>query len=402
MIARLLARGLVLVGLTSGTAFAAPSAFLKLEGPRDPTDAMDRPHGVVPPIVEQGALQLGMSPMFVHHARRGLELLYRRDYDDFRAHFQEMDEVFPGTAVGPISEILAWQAIMLEDFSFEHTAEYEDASSKARAALGAAIEQPGAEGWEHFMMAGVAGLESIHAARGGRYVGALRLAFEAIDHAEKTRKAAPDFVDLQLADGLYIFWRSALAGKIPMLGGYADRKDDGIAMMRRVAANGVFLAAPARLSLAFAWLEINRFDNAVDELAVNHKHYPNNLINEQMYGVSLMYAGRLSEAMAAFDRVQQIDDSTRRVHYYRGLVHYRAKRNAEAEKAFVHYLSLDGLEDHQRAWASYRIGRTLERQRRWAEAMDRYRDAVKTDGHDGAKKRIDHLRGLRRQGKIDL
>lgn len=400
---RTLALTLMSLALLGAPAWAAPPGpYLGLEGPRDANDAMDRPRGVVLEVVEQGALQLGMSPLFVHHAREGLELLYLRKYDHFRAYFREMEQVFPDTAVASIAEVLAWQSIMLEDFSFEHQEAYEKASAEARAKLSRAIDKPGAEGWDHFMMAGVVGIESIHAARSGRYLAALRLAFEAIDHVEKTRSSAPDFVDLKLADGLYIFWRSALAGKIPMLGGYADRKDDGIAMMQAVAQDGIFLAPPARLSLAFAWLELNRFDKAVSELEANRTRYARNLINEQMYGVALMYAQRLSEAMAAFDRVEQIDGSTRRVHYYRGLALYRAKRDADAVQAFQRYLSFDGLESYQRAWAWYRLGRTYERQKRWSDAFDAHREAVRADGHDGAKRRVDHLRSQRRQGKIQF
>jgi len=373
-----------------------------LQGPRDPTDAMDRPEVLVDPIVEEGALALGMSPMFVHHARQGLELLYHRRYDDFRSYFSAMEKVFPGTAVGSIAEVLAWQAIMLEDFSFTHEAQWEQASSEARAKLESSLGQPGAEGWEHFMMAGISGIESIHAARKGRYVGALTLAFEAIDHAEHTREAAPQFTDLKLADGLYVYWRSALAGKIPMLGGYADRRDEGIALMQQVSARGVFLAAPARLSLAFAWLEENKFGKAADELRVNHEAYPDNVINEQMFGVSLMYGGKLDEALAAFDRVLALSATARRVRYYRGVTLYRAKRYAEAEAELRRYLGFDGLESYQISWARYRLGRVLEKQKRWPEAFEAYREANKADRHEGARRRMDHLKTRRREGKIDF
>lgn len=371
-----------------------------LKGPRDATDAMDRPSGLVDPVVDEGALALGMSPLFVHHARQGLELLYHRRYDDFRSYFHRLEEVFPHTVVGSIADVLAWQAIMLEDFSFQHDDAYAEASGAARRKLEAALARPGAEGWEHFMMAGVSGIEAIHAARKGRYVQALTLAFEAIDHAEKTREAAPEFTDLKLADGLYVYWRSALAGKIPMLGGYADRRQDGIAMMQTVASRGVFLAAPARLSLAFAWLEENQFKRAADELAANHDLYPDNLINEQMYGVALMYGNRISEAMAAFDRVLAIDPGARRVHYYRGTALYKARRYDQAEAELRAYLAYDGLEAYQLSWAWYRLGRVLEKLKRWDEAYEAYQQAQRADRHDGARQRIDHLKQQRREGRI--
>lgn len=379
---------------------AQAGPLIPLVGPRDVTDMMDLPDGPLDRQTQAGSLALGMAPRFVALAREGLEYLYRRDYKGFRAFFVELEAVYPDTAVASIADVLTWQAVMLENFDFRYDAAYEAASASARAKLTAALAKPGNDGWEHFMMAGVVGIESIHAARRGRYLPALTLAFEAIDQAEKTRVAAPDFVDLRLADGLYAYWRSALSGRIKMLPDFGDARQQGIEQMLEVVRDGVFLAAPARLSLAFSYLEENDFDKAKGMLLANRVLYPDNLINEQMLGVTRLYAMELDDAMRSFERVRAIDPDARRVRYYIGLVHVRARRFDAAVPELRAYLGYDGLESYQVSWANYRLGRALEGLKRWAEAVSAYQDAVKADGHEESRKRLDHLRKLRRDGKI--
>lgn len=391
---------LATLALVIGPATAAAAPLVPVTGPRDVTDMMDLPDGPLDPQTQAGSLALGMAPRFVALAREGLELLYRRDYKRFRAFFVELEAVYPGTAVASIADVLAWQAIMLENFDFRYDAAYQAASASARAKLTAAMSTPGNEGWEHFMMAGVVGIESIHAARRGRYLPALTLAFEAIDQAEKTRTVAPDFVDLRLADGLYAYWRSALSGRIKLLPNFGDAREQGLDQMMEVVRDGVFLAAPARLALAFSYLEENDFDRAEGMLLANRLLYPDNLINEQMLGVTRMYAMKLDDAMRSFQRVLAIDPKARRVRYYVGVTHVRARRFDAAIPELRTYLSYDGLEPYQVSWANYRLGRALEGLKRWAEAVDAYQAAVKADGHDESRKRLDHLRKLKRDGRI--
>ena len=197
------------------------------------------------------AEQLGMDKDFVLGVKEGLDLLYERRYRDTRSYFAKLEAKNPGTAVSAVGDLLVWQAMMLENFDYRFDDQYRAASKLARAKLGAAGKEPGNEGWEELMWSVVTGLEAIHAARQAKYLPALTLAFEAIDHVESTRKSAPDFVDIRLADGLYNYWRSVLTQRSKALPDFGDRKQEGIAQIQDVIDHGVFLVAPARLSMAF-------------------------------------------------------------------------------------------------------------------------------------------------------
>jgi tetratricopeptide (TPR) repeat protein len=363
---------------------------------------------VVPPagartydlVVYEGGKQLHMAPSFIDLCRKGLGLLYGRAYRDTRAYFVELEELFPGTAVSAIADLLVWQAVMLENFDFRHDAQYQAASALAATKLEAALLEPGNEGWEHFMLAGVRGVAAIHDARQSRYLGALRLAFEAIDHVESVRKHAPTFVDLALADGLYNYWRTVITQRAKGLPDFGDRRQEGIVQVQSVETKGIFLAPPATLAMAFTWIEEEDFDKALEACERNRALYPDNLINEQMRGVVHLYRRKYSDALAAFDHVLAIDPKNKRAHYYRGMAFLRAGNSGEAQRAFETYLAFDYMEDYQRATAHYRLGQVFYREKRYADAEAQYLKAVGINGDDAAKRALDELRQERKAGTI--
>jgi hypothetical protein len=70
------------------------------------------------PEAYRGAEQLGLSPVYIHEVRAGLEKIYERDYPGARDHFEAVEERFPGTAIEAVTQVVMWQAMMLENFDF--------------------------------------------------------------------------------------------------------------------------------------------------------------------------------------------------------------------------------------------------------------------------------------------
>src|SRR5690606_28993051 len=138
----------------------------------------------------------------------------------------------------------------------------------------AALAIPGNEGWEHFLMAGVAGIEAIHTMRKESYLPALQLAFEAMDHVQRSKEAAPAFVDLLLADGMYNYWRTVVTMSTPLLPDFGDHRVEGIEQMQKVEIEGVFLGPPTTLALAFTWIEERKHRNALIACLKNQRAYP--------------------------------------------------------------------------------------------------------------------------------
>ena len=89
-------------------------------------------------------------------------------------------------------------------------------------------------------MAGLTGVEAIHYVRQSKYMAALGGAFTAVEHAEAARKAAPDFVDFALADGMYNYWRTIITSSSSMLPDFGDHRALGIQQMQTVEQEGFF------------------------------------------------------------------------------------------------------------------------------------------------------------------
>ncbi len=293
--------------------------------------------------------------------------------------------------------VVVFQASMFENYDYRYDVQYKAATRIARTTLEAATKEPGNEGWERFMLAGVVGIEAIHAVRQGRYLPALTLAFEAIDHMESSRAAAPEFVDLALADGMYNYWRTIITRRSKLLPDFGDRREEGIEQMREVEKAGIFLAAPATLSLAFAHYEDGDFRSAVQACARNKRKYPGNVINLMMLGATHLKTRSFDDALANFDAIVEVDANNHRVHYYRALAMMRSGRRAEADVVLRAYLEQDHLVDYQVAWAHYRLGELAMGREEWDEAETQFRAAIRADGLKHARDKLDDLKRRRRE-----
>jgi tetratricopeptide (TPR) repeat protein len=360
---------------------------------------LDRP---LPPAAYQGAAQLKMEPEFINAIQMGLEQIFKRDYNAARDTFEAVEAKFPGTAIADVVDMLIWQALMLENFDFKYDKQYWTSSKAAKTALQAAIAKPGNDAWEQLLMATVVGVESIHTMRRSEYLPALNLAFQAMDHIEKAKKAAPEFVDLTLADGLYNYWRSVITLSSKALPDFGDERVKGIEQMQLVEQRGVFLQPLATLSLAFTWIEENDYQRAAVSTAKNRRAYPDNIVNNLTAGTIYIYMRDYPAALKTLAEVERVDPKNMRVKYWKGLAQLRSKQVAEAQASFEAYLTYEHLEPYQRSWTHYRLGQVYARQKEYLKAFNSYEAAHKVDGHKGAQAAAERLKERKKEGKISF
>lgn len=349
-----------------------------------------------PSVVYRGAEALKADPKFVHGIREGLELVFLRDYSGARAYFDTLEGEFPGTGVSAVGQTLVWQALMLENFDFKYDKQYEVSSAAALEALEAQLEVPGNEGWEHFMLAGVVGIEAIHKMRKENYLPALQRAFAAMDHIAAAKAAVPDFPDLRLADGMYNYWRTVVTMGSKVLPDFGDHRAEGIEHMEYVEVNGIFLQAPATLSLAFTWLEERQIKKALTSCGRNYRAYPDNVINNLVLGRTYIYMRKYDAALRVFNEILEDSPDNVRVLYYQGLALHRSGQTEEAKTAFVKYLAAPYMEAYQRSAAHYRLGQVYYRLEDLDSAEEQYKAAVKIDGNRSAKNGLERVRKKRK------
>jgi tetratricopeptide (TPR) repeat protein len=367
---------------------------------RKPADRSESPGISQDDVAKRAADQLGMDPKLAVAIQEGLELLFLRKYEDARTHFYELEKPFPGTGLAAVADVLVWQALMMENFDYRYDKQYWTSSKAARQALEAAMQREGNQAFENFLMAGVKGIEAIHTMRKSRYLPALQLAFETMDHIETTRSLAPDYTDLLLADGMYNYWRTVVTESAPMLPSFGDHKAEGIEQMREVEANGVFLGPPATLSLAFTWIEEKDKEKARDACMKNRRVYPDNVINNLVLGSVHVSMKRYDRAIGVFDEILEDSPNNKRAVYWKGLALHKSGRLDQAMVEYDRYIAFDYMEDYQRAQAWYRKGQVHERKKAWTDAEEAYRTSIKIDGHKYAKKRLGAIKDKRKSGEI--
>lgn len=348
----------------------------------------------------RGAKALDLDPAYVQAVRDDLQLVFERDYDGARAAFHGLDNRFPGTGIGSAVDAVVWQAIMLENWDYRYEAQYFEANTKAQAQIEAALDKNPDSGWEHFLLAGMKGIQAIHTTRRGKYLAALQLALDAMSEAGKAREAAPEFTDLLLADGMYNYWRTVVTQSNRFLPDFGDNRKEGLGQMQTVEQQGIFLGPPATLSLAFSYIEEGQMGPALRQCRRNQRVYPDNIINLLVVGQVLTFTHRYDDALATWDHIQRVDPTNQRVLYWRGVTLLRASRSADAIASLQAYLGSGYLEPEHRAWAQYRLGEAYYRQKRYAVAEAAYEAAVKVNGHKPAKAALARMHRMRKDGAI--
>lgn len=328
----------------------------------------------------------------IDRCRAALELIYARDYKKAKSTLDELTTAYPTSGIGPTGEALLYQALMFENYDYRYEKQYELARDRARAQLSAGLAQPGGEAFELFLLAGVQGVDAIHAMRKGEYLPAITRALEATKNLNKSKEQAPTFADTALGDGLFLYWRTIVANQSKALPQFEDRRAEGLELMRKAEREAVFVGPGATLALAYSFIEERNLRLALDRCLYARKAYPQNVINNMTLGRVYTSMGRLTDALRVYDEIVATADNNQRVHYFRGIVLARMQRYAESEAAYTKYLGFPEVPTEARGQTYYRLGALYLRQKDYARAESHFKKAVETSGNEVAKKALQRLK----------
>ena len=335
---------------------------------------------------------LGLDPKFAHDCRNGLHLIYLREYKAARKQFFDLSKEYPGWGIGPVGEVLVWQALMLENFDFRFEGQYQTALRKSQAELQTSMAMPGNEAWEYFLMSGILGIDSIHTMRREEWVKALSRGYEAMKMVARVREVAPDFVDMRLGDGLFNYWVTVVSKSTSAIPDTDDKRKQGINDMRRVESQGLFLAPAATLALTFTWIEEGAKKEALQTAQRNQKRYPNNIINNLVLSRVQMYLNQYEASESTLKHVLETDAKNRRSHYYLGRLYLRWKRPNDAIAALDRYLAFTDIDKRDRGVALYYKGVALVRLNDKKAAEAAFRESWKVARFERAKRRLDNMK----------
>jgi tetratricopeptide (TPR) repeat protein len=296
---------------------------------------------------------------------------------------------------------LIWQALMLENFDFKYESQWQTSFKLAKDRLNAAIKVPGEEAWEYFQLGGVLGIEAIHATRHGDFIPALAKGYDALRTMGKTRDRAPTFPDLLLGDGLYNYWRSVVTLNSSLLPNFEDRRAEGIAQVQRAEVESVFVGPPATLALTFSYLEERDLKRALGSALRSKKAYPDNVINNLVTARIYTYMKRYDRAEEILKEILEDAPTNERSHFYLASVYSRTRRIDEAIAEMDRYLSFD-LMPQYRSQALFRQGSHWYRKQDYAKAYAFFDQAHDLDKSKSAKRRMESMEKMRKEGKISF
>ena len=352
-----------------------------------------------PNFIYRGARSLGIEPEFVNDTYEGIELIYKRDYKRAKSHWDSMNGKYPARGLGHVGNVLIYQSLMLENFDYRYESQYKYHSGEAIAELNTSLKEEGDEAWEHFLLGGMIGVESIHTMRKGDFVPALSRGLEAIGHIKEGRERAPDFSDPVLGEGLYKYWRSVVTMNSKVLPDFSDEREAGLSLMKKAEVEAIFVRPAASLAMAFSWIEERQMRRALDACSKNYRPYPANIINNMLMGRIFMYMRNYDKSIETFNEALATSPDNQRVHYYLATTLLRKRDYDAAEREIDIYLKFD-LESQFKAAGLHRKADIYYRRKDYKTAEKYYKQAVKEDDYKPSKARIKRIKQLKKEGKI--
>lgn len=342
-------------------------------------------------LTQAAAEQLQISLDLADAGRKVCELIYQRRYSEARTLLDEVAVKYPTTGWGPLGVSLIYQALMFENYDYRYEKQYELSIAGAKKQLEKGLAEPGNDALDNFLMAATLGVDAIHSMRKTEYVSALNKAYDALKHLDQTKKLAPTFVDAQLGDGLYNYWRSVISMQSKAIPDAGDKRAEGLEQMKKVEKEGVFLAPAASLALAYSYVEQRQLKNAMDRCLYLRLKYPDNVINNMTLGRIYTSMRRYEDALRVYDEIIADASSNQRVYYHRGVVLARMARYDEALKSYETYVGFKDVPTEYLGQTYYRLGALYVRQKDNAKAKTYFEQAVTLSDNQAAKNALARL-----------
>ncbi len=364
-----------------------------VEAPLDPPPeiVVSTENRAYPPEVYRLAEALRLDVAFAARCRKAVEFIYERKYKAAKAELDTLTVDYPTTGIGPAGMAVVYQALMFENFDFRYEAQYKAAQSSARAQISAGLRTPGNEAIEYFLQASMSGIHGIHHMRRGEFLAAIGSGYDCVQSLAETKRAAPEFIDPLLGDGMYMYWRTVVARSSALIPDGADEREAGKRLMKQVEKDGALLGPAATLSLTYSYIEERDMRNALGRVMYGRHKYPDNVINNLTGGRVLTNMRRYDDAVKLYQDVLRAAPDNQRSHYHLGVVYARKSAFPEAEAAFQTYVAFPEVLPDYRGQAWYRLGLLYTRQSRPQDAHAAYTQAVAVSKHEAARKALAKL-----------
>ena len=334
-----------------------------------------------PKVAEAAASPEAMAAesALIERALRGQEMIFARRYDDAMKAFGDLKRDYPDSPVGWFGTMAVFEMRMFEreDFSFEKEFNAESAAGVAKA--NEVLKRYHPDEWDLFLAGSLLGLDGFYRARKGEWWAAYTAGTKSRQIFRRVKGMDPGFIDADFGLGMYIYWRSVFAKEISFLKIFPDRREEGRAIVSRVADGGRFARDLARVNLGIMDLEDGRFQEAKRIFGDFVSRYPGSVIMRTMLGRALLQLKEYDRAASEFREVLKIDSTLKKPHYFVGVA--LVLKNdpsgfAEAERELRAFIDMEKGGKYWPSYAHYWLGRLAEARGDQAAAKAEFDAAV--------------------------
>ena len=339
------------------------------------------------PSAFSGENDLGVPRGEFRYAQQGLDLLYHRRYPDALQLFEEASLDYPDSPLAPLGRALVYQAWMYENQDFAWQRVYEQERADTARLLQQRLRSGHLRAWTLFMQGTHLGMDAMHDVRTDNYLAAFNKGWEAVQAMKKVERLAPDFAEVQLALGLYNYWRSALADQVSFLPDAGDQREAGIAQMKYARDHGTLASGPAGLALAYSYFDERRYPEAIAEAERVMADYPGSVITGLTLARLYRRERQHARAVDLLAGLRASSPDAPLVRYELAQALYRSRRWQSARREFSNFLNTrPGA--RRKASTEYRLAQLARRDRDWTEALCWADSALQTRPDYSAARRL--------------
>lgn len=252
--------------------------------------------------------------------RTGIDLTLRHEYGNAREVFRSLSRKYPEDPAGYVFESGVLQTMAMDYEEYIPGAEFDSLITLAKTRAEAAIELYPKSGWPHLLLGTAIGSDAFTRAQRGDWFAAATLGMSSASSFESALDIDSSLVDAFAGIGTYYYWKTRRIQFLTWLPFVADRREEGIALLRRCMEEGVYNRYAAMSSLVGIYNDAEEYEKSVAVAQGALTRYPGNRIFLWGLATALERDGRLPEAIDAYARLLAAIRSDSRSNRYNELV----------------------------------------------------------------------------------
>ncbi len=269
------------------------------------------------------------------------DLVMQRHYREAEKMLWELARSRPGDPSGPTALMVVYQVRMLENEEYFLHDEMERVIEMNHRALERFRKEAPRDTWYHTLLGASLGIQAVYHLWRNEFILSAIHGIKAIGSMKRAKKRDSRNWEARMGLGLYIYYRSVYAAKVPFLPKSMDKRAYGIAEVKSAGRNKAYLYETSKIALCRIHMDGGRYEKArriSDELIEEFPHF---LIFYLFSARSMFEAGNYAQAVPYYRKAYRLDSGLPFAPYRLGRCYEELGRMDKARKWYARSASID-------------------------------------------------------------